>query len=314
MKIKSIRIQNFQSHKDTSLHLHQGVNVITGQTDSGKSAIMRALRWVAFNRPMGNEFRSWWARERGGETKVEIELEDGSIVRRIRTTSKNQYELVEQDGKEFVFESFGTSVPEEIQEVLGIGDLNWQNQHDAPFLLSSATSSGEVARRLNEVSDLKSIDSTISYAASKIREHKAKSLQAQERVTSIQDKLDNMPDQKRMKDLMEVVSDILKKLISLQKAASRLKRTISDYEDSKDRLKKAKSKASEELDPLFSEVDQLLITLKSKKNRQDGLQKLLDGYMAIFQNLKKTAKEAKEIQKEFEEAFPNTCPLCGKKV
>jgi len=44
--INSLTIQNFQSHKNTTLEFDNGINIIIGQSDSGKTAIIRALNWV----------------------------------------------------------------------------------------------------------------------------------------------------------------------------------------------------------------------------------------------------------------------------
>ena len=39
--IKSITLENIQSHVYSELNLHEGVNVITGDTDAGKSTIIK---------------------------------------------------------------------------------------------------------------------------------------------------------------------------------------------------------------------------------------------------------------------------------
>jgi len=70
--IKQLTIKNFQSHKKTKLEFSDGVNIIIGQSDSGKTAIIRALNWVVNNKPSGDSFRSHW----GGDTNVEITMED----------------------------------------------------------------------------------------------------------------------------------------------------------------------------------------------------------------------------------------------
>jgi DNA repair protein SbcC/Rad50 len=44
--INKVRIENFQSHEDTLMEFHKGLNVITGPSDHGKSAVMRAIKWV----------------------------------------------------------------------------------------------------------------------------------------------------------------------------------------------------------------------------------------------------------------------------
>lgn len=54
--IKSIEIENFQSHKYSKLDFSERLNVIVGPSDNGKSAIIRALKWVLFNEPKGTDF------------------------------------------------------------------------------------------------------------------------------------------------------------------------------------------------------------------------------------------------------------------
>ena len=66
--IKEISIKNFQSHKDSHIELSDGVNIIVGASDSGKSSLIRAIKWLATNRPSGESIRSTW----GGKTEVEI--------------------------------------------------------------------------------------------------------------------------------------------------------------------------------------------------------------------------------------------------
>ncbi|WP_035425703.1 AAA family ATPase, partial [Halalkalibacterium ligniniphilum] len=54
--INTVRLENFQSHLDTSIDFSTGLNVIVGQSDSGKTSILRAIRWVLYNQPRGTDF------------------------------------------------------------------------------------------------------------------------------------------------------------------------------------------------------------------------------------------------------------------
>src|SRR5512133_726261 len=148
--IKSLAILNFQSHEKSKLDFSPGVNVIVGSSDSGKTAIIRALRWIIWNRPSGDSIRSNW----GGATNVLLETEEG-IIRRAKDKT-DQYELKLQGGKDLVFKAFGTSVPQEIADFLNINEINLQGQLDAPFLLSE--SPGAVALHFNKVARLDKID------------------------------------------------------------------------------------------------------------------------------------------------------------
>jgi DNA repair ATPase RecN len=159
--IKSIAIANFQSHLRTKLDLSEGVNVIVGPSDGGKSAIFRAINWVLTNRPLGDDFRS----NRGGETAVTISVDDLNVTR--AKDDQNLYEILDSSFYVTTLRAFGTDVPEEITKILNMGKINMQSQMDAPFLL--ADSSGEVARTLNQIVNLEEIDASLSEASKRIR-------------------------------------------------------------------------------------------------------------------------------------------------
>ena len=139
--IEKIILVNFQSHVYSELRLSRGVNVIVGPSDSGKTAIMRALRWNMFNDPSGVEF----VREGESEVSVTVRFQNNVEVERRRSRSKNQYILRRPDEEELVFEGFGKNVPAEIEEAIGIKKimlddkkalpLNFSDQLDGPFLL-----------------------------------------------------------------------------------------------------------------------------------------------------------------------------------
>lgn len=56
MKIQEVTIEGYQSHTNSTFCLSPGLTVITGPSDAGKTAIIRALRWFAFNEPTGEAF------------------------------------------------------------------------------------------------------------------------------------------------------------------------------------------------------------------------------------------------------------------
>ena len=154
--ITDLEIQNFQSHKYSSVALSSGVNVITGSSDSGKSAIIRAMKWLFFNRPSGDEFKSWFAGTKDN-VSVAAQFSEGTWVQKVRDNTKGYY-LIEGDK----FEALRTDVPDEIKQITNIGELNFQaaadkqDQHNPYFFLNDTA--GEVARRLNAMVDLDVID------------------------------------------------------------------------------------------------------------------------------------------------------------
>ena len=137
--IKKIWLKNFQSHENTHLEFEKGINSIIGNSDSGKTAIIRALLWVFTNRPLGDSIISNWA----DEVAVGVRFSEGVEIIRRRNKDFNGYILKNRD-KQLEFKAIGTDVPEEIRQVINMNSINIQKQFDSPFLL--ADTPGEVAR------------------------------------------------------------------------------------------------------------------------------------------------------------------------
>lgn len=148
--LKSLKGINFQSHKDTFVEFSPGINAFVGESDQGKSALLRLLKWIVKNRPLGGDFKSWFAD--GKEVvKGELRLSEGGEIVHIREGDSNFYEL---DGERL--EAHGAEVPDVVVDALGLGPYNISSQHDTYFLLQD--SPGEVARQLNSVVRLDEID------------------------------------------------------------------------------------------------------------------------------------------------------------
>lgn len=159
MRIKSIHLINFQNHKESFFDLSEGVNVVVGQSDSGKTSIIRALNWVVNNKPSGDSYR----RHNSKSTSVIITLESGVEIARVKSDKENYYRV-----GDVIYKAFGQDVPEEVKKLFNFSDINFQQQMDAPFLLSN--SSGEVARTLNEAVNLDKIDLALSAIGKIVRD------------------------------------------------------------------------------------------------------------------------------------------------
>lgn len=157
--IRKIVIDNFQSHKHSEFLFKQGLNVIVGPSDSGKSAVVRALKWVLYNEPAGDFF----IREGEKECSVIVEFNEGTVLQRYRSKSRNGYLLKSADMEEMRFEGIGSGVPQEISEITGIfkinldsdstSALNLGEQLEGPFLLSEKPST-----RANAIGRLVGVD------------------------------------------------------------------------------------------------------------------------------------------------------------
>lgn len=164
--INSIRLENFQSHKDTTIDFVAGTNALIGQSRSGKTAVLRALKKIRTNKPPGNAFQSW----DGGETKITVALKEGTEILWGMDAKGAYYKMWTplDDGtvKEDEFRAMGQGVPDEITAAFNMAAGNVQEQLDPIFMLS--LQSGEVATELNKAVRL----DVIGKATSEIRKQK----------------------------------------------------------------------------------------------------------------------------------------------
>lgn len=164
--ILRLTIENFQSHCKTVLEPASDglLTVVVGPSDTGKTAIIRALRWLLYNVPQGDDFI------RVGCTlcRVTLELQSGHKIIRERTKGGvNRYKILAPEAdKPETYEGFGHVVPLEVRELTGvqpvtIGDLtlnlNMSEQLEGPFL-GSAVSGGARARILGKLAGTEEVD------------------------------------------------------------------------------------------------------------------------------------------------------------
>ena len=164
--LQTIQIHNFQSHENSQLDLSPGINTLVGDSDCGKSAVMRAILWAITNSPQGDAYVSDWTKTPKGkqiagaatyvaiDTNPQKERGKFSVVRK-RSPEFNGYEVF--DGSDNTqFEALRTDVPREVSQCFNIGPVNIQRQMDPPFLIASTP--GEAARFINQLVNLTDID------------------------------------------------------------------------------------------------------------------------------------------------------------
>lgn len=167
--LEQINLTNFQRYASLEVSFAP-VTVFVGPSDTGKSTLIRALQWLAFNEGAMSDLM------RHGETACEASLAvDGRILRRTRTKAANGYVL---DGVPLMAVGKG-GVPDAVAELLNVTEANFQAQHDPPFWL--AATAGEVSRELNAIVDLGIIDTSLAAAAAGVQAAKAEQAAAEAR-------------------------------------------------------------------------------------------------------------------------------------
>lgn len=309
--IRSIAIRNFQSHPDTKLALTPGVNVIVGQSDSGKSAILRALRWVLTDRPLGTSQRSDW----GGDTVVEIVTTDEQartrlgpardVVRRVRSDSANRYEL---NSTPMICNTNGP--PQPVLDALNMAEVNSQAQLDSPFLMS--LSPGEAAKRLNEVANLEVIDRSLSGVAALVRQATADARTCEARSEELAAELERTEWVKDARREVTVLSERRDKWCDALKAASTLKYLLEDVIPLQERLSKLPDHRRMAKDvAALMERGEALWRLKEKAC---ALGLASERATAVEHNIERLGGMLDDVARKWKSVAPKTCPLCGGKL
>ncbi len=346
--IKRLHIQNVQSHEDSVLDFVPGVNVITGVTDSGKSAIMKSLRLVIENKPTGEDFISHWA----DEMKITLEVDEGEVIR--EKGKKNRYRLIVPGRDEMVFEGFGTEVPSEIAKLLNIQSINFQSQIDNHFLLSSTA--GEVAKHFNRVAQLDMIDVSQAYIRSQINRIERDVENKKTQLKDYREQLQRFEGLDKLEMTLEVLEDMENRRNKLSRDKSRLTQMLIRLDRVEERIKYegAIIRFENRVDKLLNIREQLQ-TLKRKqrqlRNDLNDLQRIdreqrkckkyikldksvrellskketlanlvmsnkrlgnkLYKLLAVDKQLKRVSETLKIKETQFQREFPDECPLCG---
>jgi len=188
MHLNKIEIENFQNHKKTEIELCPGVNIIAGSSDSGKTAILRALNLVLTNRPSGFPYKPWRAGKKD-VTECKLSFSDGTVTRRKSDTIDEYILNVDgQDSQEF--KTLNRQIPDEVNGFINLSDYNFSRQHDPHFFISG--SSADRAKTLNKISGLEIIDSSLSKVNTIIRENKSDNDKVTKDIKETQDKINKI--------------------------------------------------------------------------------------------------------------------------
>lgn len=300
--IRSLYLRNFQSHKETELELHPGVNVIIGDTDAGKSAIVRALYWIAMGKPSGDSFLRHNTKK---ACVVEVALDNNTIVQRYRGHDINSYFIGNDEHT-----GFGQNVPEPVQKVLNMNAINFSRQLDPPFLFSK--SPGETAQYLNTLINLDVIGQSLTNIGKEVKfaEHEMKKHRAMK--DDLVQQYDSLAWVEQAEKDVCALEQQEKELAKLQSKRNTLRKALQDYYAAKQTLDslpnyKGLNEALSGLENTALEVDKLR---KSKL----ALKRALKQYYEAVESEKAAIMQEQEIVLQYQHEFPDICPLCDQPI
>lgn len=271
--IDTITIKNFQSHKETILELCDGVNVIVGQSDSGKSAIIRALYWLIFNKPNGNSFMRHNVKN---PTSVTMTGDFGTISR-IKGEKENCYKW-----NTSTYRAFGTGVPQPIFEALNMGELNFMRQLDPPFMFSK--SGGELAAFLNKLINLEVIDSSLAKIKQVATATKRQADACEENITRLIHSLDDYADIDNMEKIVSSIEAIEKKTQRLNTKLQNLLTQTGHYQNNQESVDKLNWVIA--VEKQMKTVHELASKLQSRRAEKYRVEKAVEAFKKAYSTCK----------------------------
>ena len=308
--LKGLEIKNFQSHEHTSLQFSPSINVIVGSSDVGKSAILRALRWVTEGRPLGDSIVR--KNSRGG-CYVKIDSDEG-VVEKLRDSHGVLYCV---NNKEL--SKVGSQVPEDVSRVVSLGLVNYQFQLEPHFLVLQ--SGGQIASFINRVLKLNIVGHAISLCTRRIGEKERSKLELKESidktVRSLKayvdlDKLNAIVD--RWVDCNTNLEQTGDKLVELQSLLAGIEET--DYEVEWLEEYREISSLVTKIDTLLGELEVCeddVIELEEAIVRIEAIENQL---CAERQTVESYSTDLIECINEYESVLKQMkkCPWCGQKL
>lgn len=256
--LKRIRLKNFQIHKNKEIVFTKGINVIVGENNRGKSAIIRALYMVLENLPRGAD--KAFHREKS-KLPLEIELEDdqGNIIKR----KKKKYYL-----NGVLYKAFNNEVPQPIKEILPLKSINWHKQLDSHFLILNTP--GAAAKSLGVSTGLEEQESIIKEIKERLSENKSEIKRLH---------TNQLEAKETMKELRPVVSCLLqaRSIKEKQNKREQQEEEINNLTEIVNNLEKLEQKTQKvNLEKHLTTITQLLDLYKQYEGHEHNHEKIVD--------------------------------------
>ena len=237
--ITKVRLHNFQSHADTTVEFDNGLNIIVGESNNGKTSILRGIMWVIDNQPLGTDFIM------AGENEcwVEITFSDGTMITRGRTLKDTGYYKVrclDENGKmqDFEYRGFTNAVPVEVDNVHQMPKvnitkdiethLNVLSQLDAPFLLTESPL--VKASAIGRITGTHVIDNAIKEANKTIQGNKKIIKQYESDLADEENELKKVPDIAKMESLFAYLQTVQSYLKAECTKVDKCESNMDEYE------------------------------------------------------------------------------------
>jgi energy-coupling factor transporter ATP-binding protein EcfA2 len=120
---QKLQLYNILKHEQLDIDLGK-ITVFVGKNDQGKSSILKGLGWLC------GQFNANVQKLDTDQSFVQVVVDDTPIAK-VKTSTGISYRIPTK-----TFTRVGTTVPQEVQTILNVGNINFQFQFDAPIINS----------------------------------------------------------------------------------------------------------------------------------------------------------------------------------
>lgn len=269
--IKQVKLINFQDHKETTVDFTEGVNLIVGSSDAGKSAILRAVNFVFQNDLRGNSF----IRVGTTECSVTIVFSDGVEITRVKGTDVNNYILKDENEELHVFSKVASTVPEQIQKYLGNPPLDdkkrpiaYADQMANLFLVD--LNSSDLPRTLSELTGIQHLQTAAETLGKNARSYDRSIKERNDKIKKLNDDLVQYQyvdkDYDSISTIQSELNNLSNTLENINKARNFIKRNNEiSSEAKKINNLSSKYKSLADIKPKIENLSNLLTSIKTSR-------------------------------------------------
>ena len=242
MHIKSVEMTDFRSHDHLTLSFVDGVNALIGPSNTGKTNVMRAIRWCLTNQPNGTDVIRFGAKE----ACVTVHLSNGySIERRRGRSSSNNFYRLHKDGEVVgEYTGFGQKVPTEIAKAHGMSlnresSMNFHDQLETAFLVASSPS--ERANYIGNLEELAKVDRAATGLNEELRDRSKESKRIEQDIGALEIEIERLRTsvsaRQSNRESLKMMLEALREEESLH---ATLEQTLSNLNEVRTRLDEAR--------------------------------------------------------------------------
>lgn len=314
--ITSVILKNFQAHKDTTVQFDRGLNIIVGESNNGKTSILRGILWAIDNQPLGNDFIM------AGENdcSVTINFSDGTYIKRGRTVKDTGYyeiRYIDDNGKyiDQTYRGFTNAVPVEVANVHQMPKvnitkdiethLNVLSQLDGPFLLTESPL--VKASAIGRITGTHVIDAAIKESNKTIQSNRKLVKSYSEDLQQKENERKQLPDIKSMEAFTKKYAYIVKYITKLNDSVIKINADLQQISQYQQQMIQEKERCER-----LKKVAALLPIIQTAKDKFNKVM-FLHGKLTKYQELSLQIKQ-NQISIERGKYFAKIKPLVDKAV